>query len=226
MTLAPRRPWEMTAVVSATQGPGTLEAFWLDPNELASGDTGTRLAGVRAQWSPDASTALGIAWSRSSSSARRRPVAPFFAWFAPSRMHVQPHLKPASRHLASDISSEFDIFGGGRMEHDGHVGPLLKPLDDLKVADDTIAVHTTDNGAIASWRPDGGATRFRGERPTTWEGATRVPLLVRWPARIPKGSISNGICHDEGGLTAVRIGPCKTHMNFPRRQGGGSLRKR
>ena len=64
---------------------------------------------------------------------------PFFAWFASSRMHIYTHLKPESRHLASDMSSEFDIYGSGLMEHDGHVGQLLKLLDDL-----------TMTGALAS----------------------------------------------------------------------------
>ena len=81
---------------------------------------------------------------------------PFFAWFNSSRMHIYTHLKPESRHLASDISSEFDIYGSGLMEHDGHVGQLLKLLDELKIADNTIVVYTTDNGAmvgvVAGWR--------------------------------------------------------------------------
>ncbi|MEI7446210.1 MAG: arylsulfatase [Burkholderiales bacterium] len=128
---------------------------------------------------------------------------PFFAWFNPSRMHIYTHLKPESRHLASDISSEFDIYGSGLMEHDGHVGQLLKQLDDLKIADNTIVVYTTDNGAMVSWWPDGGATPFRGEKATTWEGGVRVPLLVRWPARIPKGSVSNGIQTHEDLFTTL-----------------------
>ena len=76
VTLAPRRAWEMTAVVRATHGPATLEAFFLDPDELASGDTGTRLAGGRAQWSPDASTVLGIAWFEVLRSSAPYPQAP------------------------------------------------------------------------------------------------------------------------------------------------------
>jgi hypothetical protein len=62
VTLAPRRAWGNTAIVRATHGPATVEGFWLDPNELASNDTGTRLAGARAQWAPDASTSVGLAW--------------------------------------------------------------------------------------------------------------------------------------------------------------------
>ncbi|MFN6164722.1 MAG: arylsulfatase [Planctomycetota bacterium] len=118
---------------------------------------------------------------------------PFFAWFAPSRMHIYTHLKPENTKLAKPFSSEFDIYGSGMMEHDGHVGQLLATLDELKVADNTIVIYTTDNGAMSAWWPDGGATPFRGEKATTWEGGVRVPMLIRWPAKIPAGKISNGI---------------------------------
>ncbi len=118
---------------------------------------------------------------------------PFFAWFNSSRMHIYTHLKPESRHLASDISSEFDIYGSGLMEHDGHVGQLLKLL----------VVYTTDNGAMVSWWPDAGATPFRGEKATTWEGGVRVPMLVRWPAKIPAGKVSNGIQTHEDMFTTL-----------------------
>ena len=128
---------------------------------------------------------------------------PFLAWFNPSRMHLYTHLKPASKNLASDISSEFDVYGSGLMEHDGHVGQLLKLLDDLKIADNTIVVYTTDNGAMVSWWPDAGATPFRGEKASTWEGGVRVPMLVRWPGKIAKGSVSNGIQTHEDMFTTL-----------------------
>lgn len=118
---------------------------------------------------------------------------PFFAWFNPTRMHIYTHLKEESRGLANEISSEFDVFGSGMMEHDGHVGALLAHLDKLGIARDTIVIYTTDNGAMSAWWPDGGTTPFRGEKATTWEGGVRVPMLVRWPAAIPAGSVSNGI---------------------------------
>jgi arylsulfatase len=128
---------------------------------------------------------------------------PFFAWHNPSRMHIYTHLKPASKNLATPYSSEFDVYGSGLMEHDAHVGRLLKLLDDLKVADNTIVIYTTDNGAMVSWWPDAGTTPFRSEKATTWEGGVRVPLLVRWPAKIAKGKVSNGIQTHEDLFTTL-----------------------
>ena len=78
-------------------------------------------------------------------------------------------------------------------DSDGHIGELLKLLDDLKIADNTIVIYSADNGAQASWWPDGATTPFRGEKATTWEGGVRVPMLLRWPARVKAGSVSNGI---------------------------------
>lgn len=76
LTLAPRRAWANTAIVRAAHGAATVEAFWLDPNELPSSDTGTRLAGGRAHWSPDASTSIGIAWFEVLRSSAPYPQAP------------------------------------------------------------------------------------------------------------------------------------------------------
>ena len=118
---------------------------------------------------------------------------PFFVWHAPSRMHIYTHLKPESRYLAKSYSSGDDIYGSGMMELDQHVGQILKRLDDLGLRDNTIVLFTADNGAMAAWWPDGGTTPFRSEKATTWEGGVRVPMLVRWPAQIPAGSVSNGI---------------------------------
>lgn len=118
---------------------------------------------------------------------------PFFAWFNPSRMHIYTHLKEENKNLATPYSSEFDVYGSGMMELDNMVKRLLKKLDELGIADNTIVLFTTDNGAMVDWYPDGGSTPFRGEKATTWEGGVRVPMLVRWPARIPAGKKSNGI---------------------------------
>ncbi|HEY6982712.1 sulfatase-like hydrolase/transferase, partial [Reyranella sp.] len=113
---------------------------------------------------------------------------PFFVWFNSTRMHVFTHLKKESLGKTGK-----GIEADGMVEHDGHVGQLLKQLDDLKIADNTIVLYTTDNGAeIALW-PDGGMTPFHGEKGTTWEGGFRIPMMVRWPGVIKPGTQYNDV---------------------------------
>ena len=89
------------------------------------------------------------------------------------------------------------------VEHDGQVGQLLKKLDDLGIAENTIVIWTTDNGAeVFSW-PDGGTTPFRGEKNTNWEGGYRVPLVVRWPGVIKPGTEINEIISHEDWLPTL-----------------------
>jgi arylsulfatase len=103
-------------------------------------------------------------------------------------MHINTHLK-----AASDGKTGLGLYPDGMVEHDGMVGELLKKLDDLKIADDTIVIYTTDNGAeVMSW-PDGGTTPFKGEKATNWEGGYRVPMLIRWPGVIKPGTVYNQI---------------------------------
>jgi len=86
------------------------------------------------------------------------------------------------------------------VEHDGQVGQLLKKLDDLGIADNTIVIYSTDNGAeTVSW-PDGGITPFHGEKGTTWEGGFRVPAMIRWPGTIKPGTVINDIMSHEDWL--------------------------
>ena len=109
-----------------------------------------------------------------------RDRKPFFVWFNSTRMHIWTHLKPASRDKTG-----LGIYPDGMVEHDGQVGKFLKKLDDLGIANNTIVIYTTDNGAEAFSWPDGGTTPFRGEKNTNWEGGYRVPAMVRWPGLVP-----------------------------------------
>jgi arylsulfatase len=111
---------------------------------------------------------------------------PFFVWFNSTRMHIFTHLKPESQGVTG-----LGVVADGMVEHDGHVGQLLQKLDDLGLTDNTIVIYATDNGAeVFSW-PDGGTTPYRSEKNSTWEGAFRIPMLVRWPDNIAAGTISN-----------------------------------
>jgi arylsulfatase A-like enzyme len=113
---------------------------------------------------------------------------PFFCWFNSTRMHIFTHLKKESRGVTG-----LGVYPDGMVEHDGQVGKLLDKLDELGIADNTIVVYTTDNGAeVMSW-PDGGSTPFHGEKDTNYEGGWRVPCAIRWPGIIKPGTISNDI---------------------------------
>ncbi len=123
---------------------------------------------------------------------------PFFVWMNTTRMHVWTHLREEARRR-----SGYGIYGDGMMEHDGQVGTLLDLLDELEIAEDTIVVYSTDNGAeVVSW-PDGGTIPFRGEKGTTWEGGFRVPTMVRWPGVIPSGRMINDIFSQEDWMPTL-----------------------
>jgi arylsulfatase A-like enzyme len=108
---------------------------------------------------------------------RTQEDAPWFCYFNTTRMHVWTHLKPESAGKTG-----LGLYPDGMVELDGYVGQLLAKLEELGVADDTVVVFTTDNGAEKCTWPDGGATPFRGEKDTNWEGGWRVPCVIRWPA--------------------------------------------
>ena len=123
---------------------------------------------------------------------------PFFVWWNSTRMHIWTHLKPQSQGKTG-----LGIYADGLVEHDGQVGELLAKLDELGIADNTIVMYSTDNGAEAMSWPDGGTTIFRGEKNTQWEGGYRVPCLIRWPGVIKPGTIINEIGSHEDMLTTL-----------------------
>ena len=115
---------------------------------------------------------------------------PFFLWLNTTHMHFRTHTKPESVGQAGRWQSRYH---DTMIDHDRHVGRVLDLLDELGSADDTIVIYSTDNGPhLNSW-PDSAMTPFRSEKNTNWEGAFRVPQLIRWPGRIAPRSIANGI---------------------------------
>jgi len=120
-----------------------------------------------------------------------RANVPFFCWFNSTRMHFRTHVRAEHRDKPGFTSRT--EYADGMIEHDATIGQILKAMDDLGIANDTIVLYTTDNGPHQNSWPDAGTTPFRSEKNTNWEGAFRVPCLIRWPGRIQSGSIANGI---------------------------------
>jgi arylsulfatase A-like enzyme len=123
---------------------------------------------------------------------------PFFLWWNSTRMHIWTHLKKDS-----EGKTGLGIYPDGMVEHDAQVGQLLNKLDDLGIADNTIVMYSTDNGAETFTWPDGGTTPFRGEKATNWEGGYRVPALIRWPGTIKPGTVYNNVCAHEDMLPTL-----------------------
>jgi arylsulfatase A-like enzyme len=123
---------------------------------------------------------------------------PFFLWHNTTRMHVWTHLSPKWQN-----KSGYGLYADGMMELDSDVGTLLTKLDDLGIADNTIVIFTSDNGAETFTWPDGGNSPFRGEKGTTYEGGFRVPLLVKWPGTIKPGIIVNEIIAGEDWMPTL-----------------------
>jgi arylsulfatase len=126
--------------------------------------------------------------------ANARGDKPFFLWFNSTAIHVWSH--PTSKYVQMAVDegrAEEDVVRARMIEHDEHVGAILKKIQDLGVADNTIVVYSTDNGNELMYWPDGGYAPFRGEKGTTWEGGLRVPCLIKWPGHIKPGTEVNGI---------------------------------
>ena len=125
---------------------------------------------------------------------------PFFVWCNFTHMHLYTHAKPESRGQAGLWQSEYhDVM----IDHDKNVGTVLDVLDELGIAEDTIVIYSTDNGPHRNTWPDGGMTPFRSEKDTNWEGAFRVPEMIRWPGKIKAGVISNDIIQHHDWLPTL-----------------------
>jgi arylsulfatase len=122
---------------------------------------------------------------------------PFFTWWNATRMHFRTHVKAENKGISGPSGDEYQ---DGMVEHDRHVGELLKLIDDLGLANDTIVMYSTDNGPHYNTWPDAGTTPFHGEKNSNWEGAYRVPAFVRWPGKWLAGETLNGIVSHEDWL--------------------------
>ena len=119
-----------------------------------------------------------------------KAAKPFFVWLNTTHMHLFTHTKPESRGQAGRWQSPYH---DTMIDHDKNVGQVLDALDQLGIADNTFVMYSTDNGPHMNSWPDAGMTPFRSEKNSNWEGAYRVPLLVRWPGKIPAGVVVNDI---------------------------------
>jgi arylsulfatase len=140
---------------------------------------------------------------------------PFFVWLNATRMHVWTRL-----------SSEWDgktghgLYADGMAQHDYDIGIVLDKLDELGIADNTIVVYSTDNGAEKITWPDGGTIPFRGEKGTTWEGGFRVPAAVRWPGTVKPGTVINDIFSHEDWVPTLMAAAGDSEIKDKLKKGG------
>jgi len=146
-------------------------------------DTGP-LTAKRMETIDDETTAAAVDFMQRQVRAQK----PFFTWMNTTRMHAFTHVRESMKGRSGMPGNDY---ADGMLEHDEDVGKLLKAIDDLGVANNTIVIYTTDNGPNQwSW-PDAATTQFRSEKDTNWEGAFRVPAMIRWPGRVKAGEVSN-----------------------------------
>jgi arylsulfatase len=147
-------------------------------------DTGP-LTRKRMETIDDETSAAAIDFIQRQSKAGK----PFLVWYNSTRMHFRTHVR--AEHRSPKGATALTEYADGMVEHDATVGSLLKTLDDLGIAENTIVIYTTDNGPHANAWPDAATTPFRSEKDTNWEGAFRVPAFIRWPGHIKPDSVSN-----------------------------------
>ncbi|MEB2515357.1 arylsulfatase [Pseudomonas sp. YuFO20] len=177
----PERPYwpkDDAEFVKAASPRGVIHSFADGKIE----DTGA-LTKKRMETIDDETTAAAQAFIEKQAKADK----PFFVWMNTTRMHAFTHVRESMKGQSGMVGNDY---ADGMLEHDGDVGKLLKTLDDLKITDNTIVVYTTDNGPNQwSW-PDAATTPFRNEKNSNWEGAYRVPAMIRWPGKVKPGEVS------------------------------------
>ncbi len=168
-------------------GPRGVLHSWANPDGTQRIEDTGPLTKKRMETVDDETSAAAVDFMK----RQRDAGKPFFVWYNSTRMHARTHV--SSEHRSPPGLTALTEYADGMVEHDGVVGTVLKSLDDMGIADNTIVVYTTDNGPHQNSWPDAGTTPFRSEKNTNWEGAFRVPALIRWHGHIAPGSVANGI---------------------------------
>ncbi|MGO9117421.1 MAG: arylsulfatase [Desulfomonilaceae bacterium] len=117
---------------------------------------------------------------------------PFFVWLNSTRMHVVTHLSEKYEAMRT-AENGWSIQEAGMAQLDDEVGSVMKYVKDNGLDDNTIIAFSSDNGAENFTWPDGGQTPFAGGKGTALEGGWRVPMIIRWPGKVPAGKVENGI---------------------------------
>ncbi|MCB1148910.1 MAG: arylsulfatase [Chlamydiia bacterium] len=164
---------------------GVLHSFAKKDGSQEIKDTGP-LTKKRMETIDDDVAARSIAYIEKQSKANQ----PFFVWVNFTHMHFRTHVKPES---VGQAGRWLGPYADAMIDHDKNVGSILKKLDELGITENTIVLYTTDNGPHMNSWPDAGMTPFRSEKNSNWEGAYRVPAMVRWPGKIKANSVSNAI---------------------------------
>jgi arylsulfatase A-like enzyme len=134
---------------------------------------------------------------------------PWFCWLNTTHMHLRTHTKQDSLGQAGRWQSPYH---DTMVDHDKNVGQMLSLLDQLNITQDTLVIYSTDNGPHMNSWPDGAMTPFRSEKNTNWEGAFRVPLVMRWPGKIPAGAVSNDIVAHHDWLPTILAAAGEPHI--------------
>ncbi len=122
----------------------------------------------------------------------RQDNKPFFVWLNPTRMHVITHLSPKYEQMRNSDNG-WSIQEAGMAQFDDIIGDVMNKLEEMGIADNTIVVVSTDNGAEGFSWPDGGTTPFKGWKGMGTEGGFRVPAVIRWPGKVEPDQVINGV---------------------------------
>ena len=167
-------------------GPRGVLHCWANPDGTQKIENTGPLTRKRMETIDDEIVAAATDWVKRQNKAGK----PFFLWLNTTHMHLRTHEKPEDVGLAGHWQSEYhDVM----VDHDRNVGKMLDLLDQLSIANHTIFYYSTDNGPHMNTWPDAGMTPFRNEKNSNWEGAYRVPAMIRWPGHIKPDTVSNEI---------------------------------